>query len=164
MDYIPNEQFAEVLRSRELEKLVQGPMPLGEEPSKKTRLPSGLPPYLASLYDVPLLTHVQESHLFRKMNYLKYKAAKLREKLAPSDPKSSSMELIEKCYEEAVAVKNQIILANLRLVVSIAKRHMGLSENFFELVSDGNMALMRAVENSTLPEASSSARMPVVRS
>ena len=51
-----------------------GPMPASELPLKKPRLPSGLPPYLASLYEVPLLTRKQEAHLFRKMNYLKYKA------------------------------------------------------------------------------------------
>ena len=43
-------------------------------------------------------------------------------------------------------MKNQIIRSNLRLVVSIAKRHVGPSNNFFELVSDGNMSLIRAVE------------------
>ena len=56
------------------------------------------------------------------------------------------MDQIEKQYDEAVATKNQIIRANMRLVVSIAKRHVGPAENFFELVSDGNMSLMRAVE------------------
>ena len=56
------------------------------------------------------------------------------------------MDQIETLYDEAVATKNQIIRANLRLVVSIAKRHVGPGENFFELVSDGNMSLMRAVE------------------
>ena len=56
-----------------------GPMPDSETPLKKARLPSGLPPYLASLYEVPLLTREQEAHLFRKMNYLKYKASRLRE-------------------------------------------------------------------------------------
>ena len=56
------------------------------------------------------------------------------------------MDQIEELYEEAVDTKNQIIRANLRLVVSIAKRHVGPVENFFELVSDGNMSLMRAVE------------------
>ncbi len=40
--------------------------------------PEGLPPYLASLYDVPLLAREQEMHLFRKMNYLKYLAHQLR--------------------------------------------------------------------------------------
>jgi RNA polymerase primary sigma factor len=53
---------------------------------------------------------------------------------------------IERLYDIAVATKNQIVRANLRLVVSIAKRHVGSHENFFELVSDGNMSLIRAVE------------------
>ena len=56
------------------------------------------------------------------------------------------MEEIENLYDQAVTTKNQIVRANLRLVVSIAKRHVGPSDNFFELVSDGNMSLIRAVE------------------
>ncbi len=49
-------------------------VPESEVPTKKARMPSDLPPYLASLYEVPLLTRKQEAFLFRKMNYLKYKA------------------------------------------------------------------------------------------
>ena len=105
-----------------------------------------MPPYLASLYEVPLLTRKQEAYLFRKMNYLKYKAGRLRAKLDPDRPKRGLMDQIERLYDEAVSTKNQIIRANLRLVVSIAKRHVGPAQNFFELVSDGNMSLMRAVE------------------
>jgi RNA polymerase primary sigma factor/RNA polymerase sigma factor len=142
LDFIPNETFAKASS----EKAILGPMPEPEEAAKKSRLPSGLPPYLASLYEVPLLTREQEGHLFRKFNYLKYKAGKLRETLDPAQAKSSVMDEIERLYEEAVAVKNQIIRANLRLVVSIAKRHVGPLDNFFELVSDGNMSLIRAVE------------------
>jgi len=56
------------------------------------------------------------------------------------------LDQIEKLYREIVAVKNEIIRRNLRLVVSIAKRHVGQCDNFFELVSDGNMSLIRAVE------------------
>ena len=56
------------------------------------------------------------------------------------------MDEIERIYGEIVALKNKIIRANLRLVVSIAKRHVGPHENFFDLVSDGNMSLIRAVE------------------
>jgi len=56
------------------------------------------------------------------------------------------MDQVERLYDESVAVKNEIIAANLRLVVSIAKRHVGPVENFFELVSDGNISLIRAVE------------------
>ncbi len=145
LDYIPNPDF-EKIRTEKQEREVLGPTPVGELPLKKTRLPSGLPPYLASLYEVPLLTREQEMHLFRRMNFLKYKASQLREQLDPSQPKAGVMDQIERLYDEAVATKNEIISANLRLVVSIAKRHVGPSENFFELVSDGNMSLIRAVE------------------
>ena len=145
LDFIPNEQFPRI-RSQKTERAVLGPMPPGDPAPKKPRLPSGLPPYLASLYEVPLLNREQEAHLFRRMNYLKFKAARLREQLDPAKPKSGLMDQIERLYDDAVAMKNQIIRANLRLVVSIAKRHVGPTENFFELVSDGNMSLMRAVE------------------
>ena len=146
LDCIGNEEFPKAFRLPKREERILAAMPANDEPLKKARLPAGLPPYLASLYEVPLLSRVQEGHLFRKMNYLKYKANKLRERLDPNQPKSSSMDEIEALYEEAVRTKNQIIRANLRLVVSIAKRHVGPIENFFELVSDGNMSLMRAVE------------------
>jgi RNA polymerase primary sigma factor/RNA polymerase sigma factor len=145
LDYIPSEVFARV-RSQKAEDRLLGPLPESETPLKKSRLPSGLPPYLASLYEVPLLTRKQEAHLFRKMNYLKYKAGRLRAKLDVAGPRRSLMDQIERLYDEAVSTKNQVIRANLRLVVSIAKRHVGPTQNFFELVSDGNMSLMRAVE------------------
>jgi RNA polymerase primary sigma factor len=142
LDFIPNPQFARASS----EKAFMADMPASDTPAKKTRLPAGLPPYLASLYEVPLLTREQEAHLFRKFNYLKYKAAKLREQVDPARAKRSLMDEIESLYDRAVALKNQIVRANLRLVVSIAKRHVGQGDNFFELVSDGNMSLIRAVE------------------
>jgi len=70
----------------------------------------------------------------------------LRLKLDANHPQPKLMDEIEHLYEQALATKNQIVRANLRLVVSIAKRHVGPQENFFELVSDGNISLIRAVE------------------
>jgi RNA polymerase primary sigma factor/RNA polymerase sigma factor len=145
LDYIPNEEFTRV-RSAAEEKAILAPTPEADRPKRLPRAPAGLPPYLRSLYDVPLLTPAQEVHLFRKMNYLKYKAAKLREELDPQKPKRRLMKRIERYAHEAVAVKNQIIQANLRLVVSIAKRHVNESTPLFDLISDGNMSLIRAVE------------------
>jgi RNA polymerase primary sigma factor len=143
LDYMPNPYFGRA----GAEKTILGDMPQSDQPAaKKARLPSGLPPYLASLYEVPLLTREQEVYLFRKFNYLKYKAQKLREELDPIRARSSLMDEIERLYDQAVMVKNQIVRANLRLVVSIAKRHVGPTDNFFELVSDGNMSLIRAAE------------------
>jgi RNA polymerase primary sigma factor len=129
-----------------IEKEILVPTPAAEGPTKKGRGPSGLPPYLAALYEVPLLTREQEYHLFRKFNFLKFKATKLREKLDPARARTSLMNEIERLYDEAVKVKNEIVQANLRLVVSIAKRHVTGTEDFFSLVSDGNMSLIRAAE------------------
>ena len=142
LDYIPNDGFAFVRSESE----ILGPVPNNEEAAKKTRAPSGLPPYLASLYEIPLLNRQQEGHIFRKMNYLKHKASKLREELDFDRPSARVMTQIEKLYDQAVETKNSIIRANLRLVVSVAKRHLGSGQDFFELVSDGNVSLMRAAE------------------
>ena len=121
-------------------------MPVPETATRRTKPPVGLPRYLASLYEVALLTREQEQYIFRKYNYLKFKANRLREKLDPVKARSTEMDEIEKLYNEAVKIKNRIVQANLRLVVSIAKRHVSLNEDFFQLVSDGNMSLIRAVE------------------
>ncbi|MDR1477469.1 MAG: sigma-70 family RNA polymerase sigma factor [Planctomycetaceae bacterium] len=123
-----------------------------EREQQHERLPNlssddaGVLPYISSLYKIPLLTSEQEVHLFRKMNYIKYKAAMLRAKHDSSHPKAVLMTRIEDLYETANATKNEIVAANLRLVVSIAKRHIGACCSFFDLVSDGNLSLLRAVE------------------
>ncbi|MGD9633270.1 MAG: sigma-70 family RNA polymerase sigma factor [Pirellulales bacterium] len=142
LDFIPNPRFAR----KGAEAACLGPMPESDTPARKVRRPSGLPPYLASLYEMPLLTREQEQHLFRKYNFLKYRAAKLREELDAAAPKSSLMDEIEALYQQAIEMKNEIARANLRLVVSIAKRHVTPDQNFFELVSDGNVSLLRAIE------------------
>ncbi len=119
-----------------------------EESRLKARnsAPKGLPPELSALYEVPLLSREQEAHLFRKMNFLKHKAAKLRDSIAPAQARASDLDRIEQLQRQAAAVKDHLISSNMRLVVSIAKRHAGLEDNFFELLSDGNVSLMRAVE------------------
>ncbi len=110
-------------------------------------MPAGLPSYLAALYDVALLTREQEYHLFRQMNYYKHKASRLRDELSSATcNKTAIIEQINTLYEAAVLVKNKIVQSNLRLVVSIAKRHVASTDDFFGLVSDGNMSLIRAAE------------------
>ncbi|HEY4232628.1 MAG TPA: sigma-70 family RNA polymerase sigma factor [Lacipirellulaceae bacterium] len=142
LDFIPNPRFAR----KGAEAACLGPMPESDTPARKVRRPTGLPPYLASLYEMPLLTREQEQHVFRKYNFLKYKASKLRSELDPAQPRSALMDEIESLYQQAIETKNEIARANLRLVVSIAKRHVTPDQNFFELVSDGNVSLLRAIE------------------
>jgi RNA polymerase primary sigma factor/RNA polymerase sigma factor len=142
LDFIPNPEFDDESRIDE----IMSDVPVSADGVRKVKAPSGLPPYLSSLYDVPLLNREQEYHLFRKMNYVKHVAFKLRAELDTKAPLVSLMDQIEKLYEQAVSVKNKIVQANLRLVVSIAKRHVDPNDDFFGLISDGNMSLIRAVE------------------
>lgn len=136
----------ELFEAPNADALILGaPEPTGEE-TAAPRIPSDLPPYLRQLYLTPLLTREQEHDLFRRYNYLKYRAAKL---IRAIDPDSASREeydgLADLC-QRIEDVRQRITRANLRLVVSIAKKHVGWSSNFFEVVSDGNMSLMRAIE------------------
>jgi len=65
LDFMPNALFSRT----SAEKVVNQPYPGSEDATKRVRRPAGLPAYLASLYEVPLLTREQEVWLFRKFNY-----------------------------------------------------------------------------------------------
>jgi len=142
LEFMPNARFAR----KGADKACLSPLPETEKATRKAKRPSGLPPYLASLYEMPLLTREQEQHLFRKYNYLKFKASRLRDQLDFECPKSPLMDEIESLHEQIVAIKNQIARCNLRLVVSIAKKRVTPDQDFFELISDGNVSLLRAAE------------------
>jgi len=113
LDCIPNALFSRT----SAEKVVNQPFPGVADAAKRVRRPTGLPAYLASLYEVPLLTREQEVWLFRKFNYLKFKASALRSQLDVERPSARLMDQIDRLYEEIVEIKNRIVRANLRLVV-----------------------------------------------
>jgi RNA polymerase primary sigma factor len=94
----------------------------------------------------PFLSREQEAHLFRKMNYLKCRATQLREQLDPDWPNPGDLDEIERLQCEALAVKNRIVESYLRLVVSIAKTRVRAGYDLSECVSDGNLALIEAVD------------------
>src|SRR5262245_31014313 len=142
LDYMPSKEFKRPTAA----KRILAPTPQAPANQRKVKRPSGLPPYLASLYEVPLLTAEQERHLFRKYNFLKYRASKLRNELYAARPSIREMDEIEDLHAQSVETKNQIIRANLRLVVSVAKKYTPGPDKFFEAVSEGNISLMKAVE------------------
>jgi len=152
VDFIPNVTFED----QAMAGVFEGDMPdleAYEESRRRMRAPKDAPPELASLYEVPLLNKEQEQHLFRKMNFLKFRAGQMLNKLKlPSGKvntgqlRTSDLDQVEELLSQASGIKDQLINCNMRLVVAIAKRHSGQGENFFELLSDGNMSLIRAVE------------------
>ncbi len=146
LEFISCPEIENALEGSSEERMIMDEMPQNLSAGRKPRLPGNLPSYLTSLYSVPLLSFPQEQHLFRKMNYLKMRAAKHREQLDPLHPAGRIMDQIENDFSASNEVKNKLVSANLRLVVSIAKRHAGSSNNLFDLISDGNMSLIRAVE------------------
>ena len=76
----------------------------------------GLDTYLADINEVPLLTAAQE------------------------------IELAKRVQRGDMAAREHMIRANLRLVVSIAKKYMNRGLPFMDLIEEGNIGLMKAVE------------------
>lgn len=105
-----------------------------------------LPAYLRSLYRTPLLSPKQEQDIFRRYNYIKYKIHRRLASIRGFSASPEEVREISTWFRRAGIYRDRIVQANLRLVVSIAKRHVGRSDAFFEVVSDGNVSLMRAVE------------------
>jgi RNA polymerase sigma factor (sigma-70 family) len=112
----------------------------------EARMPRDLPVYLRDLYRTPLLSPARERALFLKFNFHKFQFVGARRKLEPEFATARELNLLEQHLRQATAVKNQILQANLRLVVSVARRHVRGNLSLMELISEGNMTLMRAVE------------------
>lgn len=102
--------------------------------------------YLQSIKKLPRMTRDTELDLFRKYNYLKYLARQTQRKLHDDHENSELLCKIEKYYTEAQVINNRIIESNLQLVVSIAGKHTTTGASLQELISEGNFAMMRAVE------------------
>jgi RNA polymerase sigma factor (sigma-70 family) len=115
-------------------------------PADESRVPRDLPAYLAALYRTPLLTPSRERALFLQFNFHKYCFVSARRRLDPQFARHRDLKVMEEHAQAAAAVKSKIIQANLRLVVSIARKHARPGLALMELISDGNITLMRAIE------------------
>ena len=121
-DYIPCRQF---LRANAEQLATNSPLdakiPL-EQRALDSTAAKGLSPYLASLYKTRLLTKDEEQFYFRRMNWLKFRAATTRGRLDQRRATLKQIDQIECALTEAETVKAILITSNLRLVVSIAKK------------------------------------------
>lgn len=118
---------------------------LGAGAVKRTRI-ADLPVHLGRLCEAKLLTPEQERMLFQRMNFLRHRAAALRCRLNPEKPSRAAIELVEQLLAVADWHRDQIVQANMRLVFSIVKKFVNKNNAFDDLLSDGIVALMRAVD------------------
>ncbi len=103
------------------------------------------PAYFSSLYDRPLLSAPEERLLFRRMNYLLYRANLVRTSVDPEFPRAELISEFDDLLAQAEQCRERLIHCNLRLVVSIARRFAEDASHLEDLISEGHVALINAV-------------------
>lgn len=111
-----------------------------------TKAPRETPAYLAELYRVPLLTPDEEFRLFRQMHFWRHRAEKLRRRMVANGASPRRKARFSEAMQRSLALRNRIATANLRLVVAIARTMVDDANRLDDLISDGNLPLLRAVE------------------
>jgi RNA polymerase primary sigma factor len=97
--------------------------------------------YLKEMARVPLLTTEEEIDLAMRLEAGADAARKLRSN--PNHKRAAELQLM---VQDSIAARDHLIKANTRLVVSIAKKYMQRGVPFLDLIQEGNLGLMKAVE------------------
>ncbi|WP_233526377.1 RNA polymerase sigma factor [Actinomadura spongiicola] len=100
--------------------------------------------YLKQIGKVPLLNAEQEVELAKRIEAGLFAEERLA--VAASAMSEEDLEDFEWIAEDGRRAKNHLLEANLRLVVSLAKRYTGRGMLFLDLIQEGNLGLIRAVE------------------
>jgi len=93
-----------------------------------------------------LLTGAQERVLFLQYNYARHRVSELQIEIGLNDPTEEQARELLKWYRVAHQYREQIAQTNLALVLAMAKRTRMSEVDFADLVSEGNMALLRSVD------------------
>ncbi len=138
-----------VVESTEIEALPELPLVVEEAPKKldlTVKVPTNDPVrmYLREIGRVNLLKAEEEVELAKKIEAGEEATRKFEEegeRLSREDVRQ-----LRRLEREGQQAKKKVVEANLRLVVSIAKRYIGRGMLFLDLIQEGNLGLIRAVE------------------
>ncbi|MDO5068365.1 MAG: RNA polymerase sigma factor [Propionibacteriaceae bacterium] len=100
--------------------------------------------YLKQIGKVALLNAVEEVELAKRIEAGLFAEERLGDAERPIDP--DDLDDFEWIASDGRLAKNHLLEANLRLVVSLAKRYTGRGMLFLDLIQEGNLGLIRAVE------------------
>jgi RNA polymerase primary sigma factor len=98
--------------------------------------------YLNEMSRVPLLSKDEEIALAKKMEI----GRKARQMMIENDGQLENIEEIKNLIKEGKEAREYLIKANIRLVVSIAKKYRRFGSSFLDLIQAGNVGLIRAVD------------------
>ena len=110
---------------------------------------SGAIPQLDDTSAVPRLTLVlaEEQRLFLRLNYARYRLSKLLDKFAAKRLTLTAARELLLWHAQAIRARCELVQANVPLVLAMAKRTRPGCVDFAELISEGNMALLRSVDS-----------------
>lgn len=114
---------------------------VGQEPREREAVEDAIQLYLREIGQVKLLTAAQEVSLAQRIERGKAAQAELDVHLG-----GTARAELERLVLDGKQARQELIQANLRLVVSVAKKYIGHQLSFLDLVQEGNLGLMRAVE------------------
>ena len=141
IDFIPNREFH--AETDDPSELVATTLHTGSQP---VQADIDLPAHLKRMCDCQLLAPHQERELFREMNLLKYRANLLRSRIDPDEADGTKLDAIESLLAQAQQIRDHLIKANMRLAISIVKKFVTPQQSFDDLLSEGVVILMKAVE------------------
>jgi RNA polymerase primary sigma factor len=98
--------------------------------------------YLREIGRVNLLSGEEEVLLARKIQ----RGTRAHQQMKKDSPAPTPKERLQRVVNEGDRARRRLAEANLRLVVSVAKRYIGRGMNFLDLIQEGNIGLLRAVE------------------
>lgn len=156
IDFVPSPTFART----DADEVILGAAPPFQKDSTIAPAVDDLPDPLQALYDCPTPGPQPQRLLFRKFNYLKFKAATARDRLNRYQARARDLDRIEIALQQTRKVRGTLVIANLPTILSVARRHLvGKPDpsqvHLLKLLAEGHHILFDAIESYDLARSDS---------